>query len=75
MSDITALNAYYGSSCIMKLTRFIAKKGEFLSCLGKELAGISRALSIKNNVKFSLKATEKDYCNRKPGTNIIYLNS
>ena len=28
-------------------------------CLGKELAGISSAMSMQKNVQFSLKATEK----------------
>ena len=33
----------------MKLTRFLAKKVVFLICLGKELAGISSALSMQKN--------------------------
>ena len=37
----------------------LKRRREFVICLGKELAGISSALSMQYSVKFSLKATEK----------------
>ena len=61
MIDVSAVNAYvmWQQSHAKNNRIFSKKRRKFLIRLGKELAGMSSALSMQKGVQFSLKAPEK----------------